>query len=194
MRCEEVTRELAAPTGLADPAALAGHVASCPGCAEWSRRSARLDRIWDATRPAAPSADAMEALWLGASAALDASKTLRLLDADRARARSRTRGRRWVLAVVGLGVAQAAALLLVTLSAIRRDRAPDRVAVVAPSPSPAPAPAPPRVTAEVDQTLIVRIGPEGHHVDRLEETTVGFSLADATPHDVFSAVESAATR
>jgi len=184
MRCEEVTRELAAPTGLADPAALAGHVASCPGCAEWSRRSARLDRIWDA----------MEALWLGASAALDASKTLRLLDADRARARSRTRGRRWVLAVVGLGVAQAAALLLVTLSAIRRDRAPDRVAVVAPSPSPAPAPAPPRVTAEVDQTLIVRIGPEGHHVDRLEETTVGFSLADATPHDVFSAVESAATR
>src|SRR3954463_5871974 len=62
MRCAEVTRELAAPTGGRDRADVAGHLASCPTCASWAERSAQLDGLWDATRPPEPSV-AWETLW-----------------------------------------------------------------------------------------------------------------------------------
>jgi len=194
MRCEEVTRELAAPSGPTDQADLAAHLAACPACAGWSSRADRLDRLWDATRPADPSPGSLDALWARASAALEApSPALRLVGADATRARRR--GRRLALAVIGLGVAQAAALMVVTLNTIRsRDgRGPSLVAVGPELPASRPVAGPSRVDVDVDQTVFVRYGADGHHVDRLDDTPKGFTLAYATPHDVFSAVESAAT-
>ena len=63
MRCDEVVRELAVPTADRDPAAVAEHLAGCPACAEWARRSEALDRLWGATGPAEPSPDAWDAVW-----------------------------------------------------------------------------------------------------------------------------------
>ncbi len=193
MRCEDVTRELAAPSGRIKPDALAGHLASCPACAGWSSRADRLDRVWAATRPADPSPDSLDALWARASAALDAPAPLRLVgpDAVRARSRARNRGRGWAIGVLALGMAQAAALMVITLNLIDRPDGPGPAIVAGPKASAVPS----RVTAEVYQTLVVRFDEAGSpRVERLDETPVGYTLADATPHDVFSAVESAATQ
>jgi hypothetical protein len=70
MRCEEVIRELAAPTDDRDAAALAEHLAGCPGCAGWARRAAQLDRLWEATRPLEPAPEVWDALWAGLSQSL----------------------------------------------------------------------------------------------------------------------------
>ncbi|MBX6314121.1 MAG: hypothetical protein IRY99_14580, partial [Isosphaeraceae bacterium] len=71
MRCDEVTRELAAPTSGPDPAALARHLAACPRCSAWAEASERLDRLWDATRPVEPPA-AFETVWGRVTQATDA--------------------------------------------------------------------------------------------------------------------------
>ena len=49
MRCEDLTRELASPTGDLSSAQIAEHLAGCPSCAEWSRQAARFDRIFSPT-------------------------------------------------------------------------------------------------------------------------------------------------
>jgi hypothetical protein len=193
MRCDDVTRELAIPTGALDPADLAAHLASCASCAEWSSRSSRLDRIWEATRPAEPSADALDSLWAHASAALDAPATLRL--------EAPIRPRRW--ATVAFALASAAAVLLAA-SALLRDPAADPHKVVDNRIVPPtvqvtnPVPAPPvvKVSVDVDQIAIVRIGEEGHRVEILDEAPLfaSSSLADDTPHDRFNAWESMASR
>jgi hypothetical protein len=63
MRCEEAVRELSAPTGGLDPVELSDHVTVCSNCAEWSERSRQFDQLWDATRPAEPSAAAWQTVW-----------------------------------------------------------------------------------------------------------------------------------
>jgi hypothetical protein len=108
MRCDDLTRELACPTGAISPADLADHLATCPVCASWSHQAARLDRIWELTRPVPPSGDTLDALWAHASVELDGrrpSVRLKLVGADRRR--------RWLVA--GFVLAQAAAVLVAGL-------------------------------------------------------------------------------
>jgi hypothetical protein len=69
MRCVDVIRELAAPTGL-DSRALDDHLARCPRCASWAERDAKLGQIWEATRPGG-TADAWERTWSHVSDVLD---------------------------------------------------------------------------------------------------------------------------
>ena len=107
MRCNEVVRELAVPTGDLDASGLAEHLARCPRCASWAEHAARLDRLWEATRPAEPSGGNWESTWAGVSRAIDRASTpdpapLRLVP-------SRP-WRRSTLAAFGL--AQAAAILV----------------------------------------------------------------------------------
>jgi hypothetical protein len=63
MRCDEVIRELAAPTDDRDATALAEHLAGCLSCSGWARQAARLDQLWDATRPSEPSPEAWDSVW-----------------------------------------------------------------------------------------------------------------------------------
>ena len=63
MRCDEVIRELAAPTDDRDATALAEHLAGCSSCSAWVRQAARLDQLWNATRPSEPSAEAWDSVW-----------------------------------------------------------------------------------------------------------------------------------
>ncbi len=188
MRCDDVTRELATPTGRLDPSDLAGHLASCASCAEWSRQASRLDRIWEATRPAEPSADALDALWAQASAELDARPV-----PDTIRFEGSTRRRRW--ATVAFGLASAAALLVAALPLLRV-QAPQPIQIAKTVTPPSPSPALVKVTVGVDQVAIVRIGDEGHRVEILDEAPLfaSSSMADDTPHDRFNAWESMASR
>lgn len=71
MRCEDVTRELAAPTGSISQLAISSHLADCVECAQWAERDAKLDRIWDLTRPEALSPETWDSVWANAVAALD---------------------------------------------------------------------------------------------------------------------------
>ena len=138
MRCEEVERELAAPTPGCDRVAMADHLADCPSCAAWAQSAERLDRLWEATRPAEPSAEAWDSVWSGISAALDRPSAtpgagagagagvsprpqpvlvpaIGEMDGVRAHPRHRPRAatRRWGLGAVALiGLAQAAAILV----------------------------------------------------------------------------------
>src|SRR4051794_17267390 len=115
MRCDQVTRELATPTGLPGPDDLAAHLAACPSCASWSRRAALLDRAWEQTRPDDLPAEALDALWARAAIALDAPPA--------AIPMPRRPGRRW--ARVAIGLASAAAVLGPVLLAIRPPALPD---------------------------------------------------------------------
>jgi hypothetical protein len=72
MRCDDLTRELASPTGAVTEAEMAGHLADCAACAKWANQAARFDQIWEATRPLEPSAAKLDALWRDVSAALEA--------------------------------------------------------------------------------------------------------------------------
>lgn len=76
MRCDEITRELAAPAGRVEPSALAAHLAACPACAEFSRGRDRLDRLWDATRPPLPTPGSFDAVWTEVARAADAAPAL----------------------------------------------------------------------------------------------------------------------
>ncbi len=107
MRCNEVVRDLAVPTGDLDASGLAEHLARCPRCASWAEDAARLDRLWEATRPAEPAGGNWESTWAGVSRALDRASTpdsapLRLV-ASRSWRRS---------TLVAFGLAQAAAILI----------------------------------------------------------------------------------
>jgi hypothetical protein len=139
MRCDEVVRELATPTGNWDQSALAEHLAGCPACADWARRAERLDRLWDATRPAEPSPEAWDTVWANIAQALPGPKVavpggLPVIHTTPSRngsgpkglvyavpapvvapapAPAQRRGRSWRLAGVALvGLAQAAAILI----------------------------------------------------------------------------------
>jgi hypothetical protein len=138
MRCDEVVRELAAPTENRDREAMAEHLSACSSCAEWARRAEDLDRLWGATRPAEPSPETWDAVWAQIAPSLPYPATARHEDAPRGGATpsrngsgprifahpalepapapvgTRSRGRPWrlVSAVALVGLAQAAAILV----------------------------------------------------------------------------------
>ena len=76
MRCDEISRELSAPTGRLDSSAVSAHLKDCSLCANWANQVKKLDDLWDATRPAEPSASAFESAWSGVSAHLDEPATI----------------------------------------------------------------------------------------------------------------------
>lgn len=120
MRCDDVTRELAAPTGEVDAGAIAQHVASCPSCASYAEASARLDRVWAATRPADPTPAQWERLWSAVEeGAPIAPATLRLAPLAGGAPASWRRGR--APAIAAAFVAQAAAVALLTWALFRPD-------------------------------------------------------------------------
>jgi hypothetical protein len=104
MRCEEVTRELAVPTGGPDPSELTEHLALCSSCSDWDERSRQFDRLWDATRPAVPSAEVWRSVWEHASRPASPAKMPFQLP---------LRWRQSMLAVMSL--AQAAAIFMLGL-------------------------------------------------------------------------------
>lgn len=73
MRCEDVIRELAAPSDAQDAAALSDHLSHCLSCAAFADRAARLDRLWEATRPAEPGPEVWHNLWLQIAQSMDSS-------------------------------------------------------------------------------------------------------------------------
>jgi hypothetical protein len=166
MRCDEVIRELAVPTAGRDDRTLAQHLARCETCARWADRARKLDRLWDATRPADPGAQTWDSLWSSVAANLDQPATSSgngshpgPLSESKAKVLSfpgsspeTVRARPWVnVAAIGMiGLAQAAALMLavglsghapVEAPATRRDL--HEVASVAPEPAP-------RIDAEIE--------------------------------------------
>ena len=194
MRCDDVTRELASPTGAVSPADLAAHLASCPGCAEWSRRSARLDRAWEATRPAEPSPERLDALWLAASAAIEAGALASPILRLEGRPAPRTR-RRWAIGAAVIGLAQAAAILVAALLPERPDAnkpAPELIARNLPaSPKAVARSAPSSITVDVDQLAVVRI--DAGDLDLIDNAPTGNQITVGNSFLAFSGVESLAT-
>ncbi len=145
MRCEEVTRELAAPSDCRDDQALANHLGHCKKCADWADRAAKLDRLWDVTRPADPGSEAWGTLWTSVNEALDSSGPNKAHRPWRARGSERVSGdsphqssrdaRFWRgLAMVGtIVLAQAAAILLAISLAWHSPTEPAGVPAVTPS-------------------------------------------------------------
>jgi hypothetical protein len=134
MRCDDVTRELACPGDSRDDRALVEHLAHCRACADWADRAAKLDRLWETTRPADPGPAAWGSLWTSVNAALDAAPVRE--KAGRpwlARATERVGdqpapkdGRYWpgLTMVATLALAQAAAILLAVGFAWHRPEGP----------------------------------------------------------------------
>ncbi len=179
MRCDDVVRELAAPTARRDRDAMAEHLAACPACADWARRAEGLDRLWEATRPAEPSAEAWDAVWAQIAPTLPGRAAARHEEAPAggvtpsrngsgprflahpaaasvaAPAGPRVRGRSWraAAAVALVGLAQAAAILVALGLAWRPVPRPDvrrDGGGIVQNPTPAPThPAPIRVATAV---------------------------------------------
>src|SRR4051794_34802336 len=116
MRCNEVVRELAAPTGVLDASGLAEHLARCPRCASWAEAAARLDRLWEATRPPEPAAGNWEMTWAGVSRGLDRASTPDFAPLHPTPSRPWRRS-----ALVAFGLAQAAAVLIAVGVLSRQD-------------------------------------------------------------------------
>lgn len=129
MQCDEVIRELAVPTDDRDSIALAEHLANCPLCAEWAKRDAEFDRLWDATRPVEPSSQAWDAAWSHIASSLDSSTpvdfkaftsstaplngSVAAVETPYGLPSNSAGSRAWNWAAIGLiGLAQAAAILI----------------------------------------------------------------------------------
>jgi hypothetical protein len=74
MRCDDVIRELSVPTGAVDHTTLAEHVSGCARCAAWAEGGAKLERLWEATRPPELSDAAWGRIWENVSASIDRPK------------------------------------------------------------------------------------------------------------------------
>ncbi len=73
MQCDEVIRELAAPSDDRDTAALAEHLTGCAACSQWAERASQFDRLWEATRPPDPTPQAWETVWARIVESLDSA-------------------------------------------------------------------------------------------------------------------------
>jgi hypothetical protein len=113
MRCADVTRELAVPSGRIDPAAIESHVANCLACAVEAKRAERFDRIWAATQPAEPSPGMWERVWSRVSQAAEAPATIPIAS---------RRPARWSKWVAIAAVAQAAAVFGVAMIVFQQTR------------------------------------------------------------------------
>jgi len=165
MRCVDVIRELSAPTAQTKRSAVAGHLAECPQCAAWAERDARLGRLWDATRPEDPSAEAWEPVWRQMCDTLDRAPADVLPMRRPAAAR-----RAWF---VVLGVAQAAAVLFAVFYFTQSQTAlVPKMAQNGPviSPQPAPPPVPSKFDVPQGETVVIR--KDG---DRLEATELAMN-------------------
>ncbi len=129
MQCNEVIRELAAPSDDRNPAALAEHLAGCAACSDWAKRASQLDRLWDLTRPPDPTPQAWDAVWARIVETVDSSTLTRVehleapaalrngstprLEPSIAQPSRTSRSRPWSFAAVAsFGLVQAAAVLL----------------------------------------------------------------------------------
>jgi hypothetical protein len=127
MRCRKVIRELAAPTGHLNSAAIDEHLARCPACRAWSERAKELDRLWHATRPPEPTTQTWDTVWANLAGVLDGPVAKGLespplfgsndgltTPINHTRVLKRSPGSHWrTLAGISLvGLAQAAAVLL----------------------------------------------------------------------------------
>jgi hypothetical protein len=108
IRCADASRELSAPTGRFEPAALDAHRKDCPRCASEADQARRFDALWSATRPV-PPASGFPTIWSEVIRAAEASPVVpQPVLPLTARPRSWPR---WALAAAVL--AQAAVILLV---------------------------------------------------------------------------------
>jgi hypothetical protein len=179
MLCDDVIRKLTESGGRRDEPALAEHLAGCTACAEWLDRAQRLEKLWDATRPAEPSPQAWNVLWSSLNEHLDRpivvernGDGLHLAEFRRAMperpkspepAFSSSRSRRWRgLAAAGMvGLAQAAALMLaIGLSWHVPVKAPDAL------------PSLPEAKVEVGEGQVVLIRSVGSKVDVVDLTAL----------------------
>jgi hypothetical protein len=203
MRCDEVVRELSAPTSDRDQAAMAEHLAGCSACGEWARQVDRLDRLWDATCPVEPAPEAWDAAWAKIAQALPGPIAVHpdredSPEADVSPSRNgsgprilvhpapvsapagpRPRGRSWRLAAVALvGLAQAAAILVALGLAWRpperRNGPPEDGPRIAGSPAPIRVATPVKADLDVPAGRLVVI--------RSEETKA--LMEDATPPEM----------
>jgi hypothetical protein len=123
MRCDDVAGALGAPLSEHDVRALTEHLAVCPTCGARFAREARLTRLWDATRPAEPSAAAWDAVWARVAAGIEAPAPAPAVSPIRRFGLRRS-------AVAWLALAQAAAVF----AAVTTIWALQRTPVVAPQP------------------------------------------------------------
>jgi hypothetical protein len=206
MRCDEVVRELSAPTADRDRAAMAEHLAGCSACAEWARRVQGLDRLWDATRPAEPSPEAWDTVWAniaqalpGAVAVHRAGENSPAPDFSPSRngsgpkllvhpapvpepvpGGSRPRSRSWRLAAVALvGLAQVAAILValgLAWGPLERPNGPPEAS----APIDTGGPSPIRVASPVKVDLDVQAG----HLMVIHAKGTKAQIEDATPPEM----------
>jgi hypothetical protein len=130
MHCDEVIRELAAPSDDRKSVAISEHLTACASCAGWAERAVQLDRLWEVTRPIEPSLEAWDTIWAHVVSSLDTAESEAVAAASlptnssngsRVTAETlvipthksaRSRPRYWT-AIALVGFAQAAAVLLV---------------------------------------------------------------------------------
>lgn len=113
MRCLTVIQELSTPTGDLPSALLAEHLAGCPSCARFAERNAKLDRLWEATRPPELSAVAWDRMWANVSESLDQPRVAVPPALTLAPAPAPVVSRPWHRSAVAVfALAQAAAILL----------------------------------------------------------------------------------
>lgn len=129
--CDQVTNELAVPTGTLDQAAIDQHLASCPPCASQYEQLRRIDRVWQATRPGEPDEAHWQQLWSQVEDQVFASiPAARYSTSAGAPARQR-----WATIWAFAAVAQAAAVLLAAWIFFRPPVNSPDAAVVPPGPS-----------------------------------------------------------
>jgi hypothetical protein len=210
MRCAEVIHELATPSGRPKTTAVAEHLARCPTCAQWARRAAQLDQLWEATHSDDPSPETWDRVWNEIAQSLHAQAASRiespvlvqpslngassspkiLAHSGSVRPAARSHARRFAT-VAWVGLAQAAAVLI-ALGLWRLDqnssqkRQPPRIANVGPvetshGRSPISVAAPIRVDADIEEGHLVVIRAEGPVPQ----------LVDVTPPEMFDAVRTA---
>lgn len=112
MRCDEIIQELSRPEGCRDEQAVERHLAECGRCAQWADRAARLDRLWDVTRPAEPSPEAWDQVWAAVSTRLDSASAAPRTAMPASRVPASARPWRGLAVVAAIGFAQAAAVFL----------------------------------------------------------------------------------
>ena len=188
MRCDEVIRKLGLPSDGRADRALAEHLAECKDCAGWAERAVKLDRLWDATRPAEPCPEAWDQVWSSVSARLDeAEATVSRIEGKSYRVSAHARPWRGFAVVGVIGLAQAAAILLaMSLSWTGPARK---------APSLAPAGPEPVVESVVDvpEGQVVYIRSDGPDVNVIDVTALEAANGEDPWFVFFNRVESAST-